>query len=182
MELPSSSVFWESLVLGSLRKYPVTGKWEKGKLFPIGRGTDSVAQVSEAEKKLGRKEGLKKDEKMNNKDHKMEASKEKLRQEDKNFSENDPLKKIGHLSRIEEFDEIVKQASIKLEEKNGKWLVPKKKRMIKRLLNKERENDIQFKRQLATSENKESTGKQPKEVVDIEEEKERNKNHRVCTK
>lgn len=161
--------------VGSLRKYPVIRKWEKGKLFPIGRGTDSVAQVSEAENRLGRKEGLKKDEKMNNKDHKMEASKEKLRQEDKNYSENEPLKKNRPSITEEEFDEIVKQASLKLEEKDGKWLVPKKKRTIKRLLNKERENDIQFKRQLARSENKEPTGKQPEEVMDIEEEKVQNK-------
>lgn len=163
------------MVLGSLRKYPVIGKWKKGELFRIGKGTETVAQISDAENRLGRKEGLKKDEKMNNKDHKMEASKEKLRQEDKNYSENDPLKKNRPSITEEEFDEIVKQALLKLEEKDEKWLVLKKKRMIKKLFNKERENDIQFKRQLAMSENKEPTGKQPEEVIDIEEEKVQNK-------
>lgn len=109
------------MVLGSLRKYPVIGKWVKGKLFLIGRRTETVAQISDAENRLGRKEGLKKDEEMNNKDHKMETSKEKLRQEDKKYSENDPLNKNRPPFTEEDFDEIVKQASVKLEEKDGKW-------------------------------------------------------------
>lgn len=54
-------------------------------------------------------------------------------------------------------------------------VVSKKKRTIKRLHNKERETDIQFKRQLATPDNKELTGKQPEEGMNIEEEKEQNK-------
>lgn len=164
-----------------MRKYPVIGKWEKGKLFPIGRGIDSVAQVSEAENRLGRKEGLKKDEKMNNKDHKMEASKEKLRQ-DKNYSENDPLKKNRPSITEEEFDEIVKQASLKLEEKDKKWLVPKKKRTIKRLLNNERENDIQFKRQLAMSIRKQGIHREAtRRSNGYRRGKGTEQKHRVCT-